>query len=255
MGNLFDLSGKIALVTGASRGIGRAVAVGLAEHGADVVLVARSQEGLERVAVEIQAHGRRAWVKPWDLERVAEIGSFYQSVVQDTGGVDILVNVAGIQRRAMALDLSLADWQDVLTVNLTSVFVLCQAFARERIASGKPGCIVNIGSLMCEGHRPTTVAYTASKGGIRQLTKALAVEWARYGIRVNAVAPGYIATEMTKPLQENPELDTWVRTRAPMGRWGEPREIVGPVVFLASEASSYVTGHILYADGGWLANL
>jgi NAD(P)-dependent dehydrogenase (short-subunit alcohol dehydrogenase family) len=108
---------------------------------------------------------------------------------------------------------------------------------------------------MCEGHRPTTVAYTASKGGIRQLTKALAVEWARYDIRVNAVAPGYIATEMTQPLRDNPELDDWVRRRAPMGRWGEPRELVGAVVFLASEASSYVTGHILYVDGGWLANL
>ncbi len=255
MASLFDLSGKIALVTGASRGIGRALAVGLAEHGADVVLVARGKEELSRSAVEVEAHGRRAWVKPFDLSNVQEIPGFFQGVVQETGGVDILVNVAGIQRRALALDLSLEDWREVLEMNLTSVFVLSQAFARERIGSNKPGQIVNIGSLMCEGHRPTTVAYTASKGGIRQLTKALAVEWARYGIRVNAVAPGYIATEMTRPLRENPELDKWVRSRAPMGRWGDPRELVGAVVFLVSEASSYVTGHILYVDGGWLANL
>jgi NAD(P)-dependent dehydrogenase (short-subunit alcohol dehydrogenase family) len=255
MSSLFDLSGKIALVTGASRGIGKALAVGLAEHGADVVLVARTKEALDRTAVEVEAHGRRTWVKPFDLAHVPQIPEFYRSVVEETGGVDILVNVAGIQRRALALDLTLEDWNEVLELNLSAVFVLCQAFAREQIGSGKPGRIINIGSLMCEGHRPTTVAYTASKGGIRQLTKALAVEWARYDIRVNAVAPGYIATEMTQPLRDNPELDDWVRRRAPMGRWGEPRELVGAVVFLASEASSYVTGHILYVDGGWLANL
>ncbi len=255
MREIFDLSGKTALVTGASRGLGRALANGLADFGADTVLVARGREALENVAEEIRAKGRRAWVFPFDLSRVEEIPEFYQQVVQAVGGVDILVNVAGIQRRALAVDLPLEDWQAVLDVNLTAVFALCQAFARERIASGRKGNIVNIGSLMCEGHRPTTVAYTASKGGIRQLTRALAVEWAPHGIRVNAIAPGYFATEMTKPLQENPELDGWVKKRAPLGRWGQPEELVGAAVFLASEASSYVTGHILFVDGGWLANL
>ncbi len=255
MRKLFDLTGKVALVTGASRGLGQTLAEGLVDFGADVVLVARNREALERVAGRVAHKRRRAWVFPFDLSRVDEIPELYRRIVEATGGVDVLVNVAGIQRRALAKDISLEDWRAVLEVNLTAVFALSQAFARERISSGKPGNIVNIGSLMCEGHRPTTVAYTVSKGGIRQLTRALAVEWAQHGIRVNAIAPGYFATEMTRPLQENPELDAWVKRRAPLGRWGQPEELVGAAVFLASEASSYVTGHILFVDGGWLANL
>ncbi|MBM4078886.1 MAG: SDR family oxidoreductase [Planctomycetes bacterium] len=255
MADLFRLDGKVALVAGASRGLGLAMARGLAEHGADVALVARGREALEAAVGGLKATGRRAWAFPFDLSNVDGIPALFESISAATVGVDILVNCAGMHRRAPAERLSLQDWQEVLNLNLTAAFALCQAFAKARIAAGKPGKIINIGSLMCQAARPTTSAYTASKGGVLQLTKALAVDWAKHRINVNAIGPGYFQTELTKPLWQDPKFDEWVKSRTPLGRWGQPDDLIGAAVFLASPASDYMTGQILYVDGGWLANL
>jgi len=251
--SMFDLSGNVAMVTGASRGLGRGIAKGLAQFGASVVLVARDGNALARAQKDIGQTGAQTWVFPFDLADTDGIPRFFEEVVATTNGVDILVNNAGTTVRAPAEDMSIDEWHRVLNLNLTSVFVLSQAFARGRIAAGKPGRIINIGSLMCEHARVTTAAYTASKGGIRQLTKALAVDWAKHGIRVNAIGPGYFRTDLTKPIQDDPEFDRWVKGRTPLGRWGEPEDLVGAAVFLASSASDFVTGQMLYVDGGWLA--
>ena len=252
---IFSLDNKVALVTGGNRGLGLGIAKGFAQAGADVALMARGEDQLRAAAAELEAAGRRAWCFPFDLAATDAIAGAFGEVCSETGGVDVLLNCAGIQRRGPAEELSLDDWQAVLSVNLTSIFALSQAFARHCIQAGKPGKIINIGSLACEAARPTTSPYTAAKGGVKQLTKALAVEWAKHGINVNAIGPGYFDTEMTRPLVENPEFDEWVKGKTPLARWGKPEDLVGAAVFLASTASDFVTGQIIYVDGGWLANL
>jgi len=251
----FSLKGKTALVTGASRGLGWAIAKGFAQAGADIVLIARSNDALEKNAREIRTLGRKADVFPFNLQKVDEIPELFEKIVAAVGAIDILLNVAGTTFRSEAEKFPRSEWDRVISANLTSPFILSQCFARERIRLQKPGKIINIASLLSEAARPTIPAYTASKGGIKQVTKALAVEWAKYGINVNAIGPGYFATEMTKPLQENPEFDRWVKERTPMKRWGQPEELVGAAVFLASSASDFITGQVIYVDGGWLASL
>jgi len=253
---LFQLNDKTALVTGGSRGLGLALAKGLAEHGADVAIAARDQPALDRARREIEERsGRRAWTFSFDLHDTDGIDAFFADVIRDTGGIDVLVNCAGINRRGPAEEITLANWNEVLQINLTAVFALSQAFCRHRKALGEPGRIINIGSLMCRAARPTTSPYTASKGGLLLLTRALAVEWARYKINVNAIGPGYFATELTKPLRDDPKLNEWVISKTPLGRWGRPDDLVGTAVFLASNASEFITGQIIYVDGGWLAGL
>ena len=250
------MSGKTALVTGGSRGIGLAIAKGLAESGADVAIVARDKGRLERAKGQIQEPGgKRVWVFPFDLEDTAGIGGLFEGIVRETAGVDILVNCAGLNRRGLAEDIELSDWETVMRVNLTAVLVMSQAFCRHRREAGGAGKIINIGSLMCYGARPTTTTYAASKGGLLMLTKSLAVEWAKYNINVNAIGPGYIATELTEILQADKDFNRSVLTRTPLGRWGQPEDIAGAAIFLASSASDFVTGQILYVDGGWLAAL
>jgi gluconate 5-dehydrogenase len=177
----------------------------------------------------------------------------FEKITVDTNGIDILVNNAGGTRRGPAESISAEDWEFVINLNLTSVFKMSQAFGRERIASGRSGKIVNIASLMSELVRAGTASYAASKGGIRQLTKALAVDWARYGINVNAIGPGYIKTELTKKLWEDGKFDTWVIGKTPLGRWGYPEDLGQTAVFLASPASDFVTGQIIYVDGGFVS--
>lgn len=252
---LFDLTGTTVLVTGGSRGLGLALARGLAEHGADVALVARDDAVLQRAESELKRTGRRVWPFSFDLHDVAGIDALFGDVVRETGGIDILVNCAGITRRGPAEELDLAAWGEVMQINLSAVFAMSQAFCRHRKQVGRGGKIVNMGSLMCRGARPTTSAYAASKGGLLLLTQALAVEWAAYDITVNAVGPGYFATELTKALQEDPKLNAWVLSKTPLGRWGKPEDLIGAAVFLASSASDFVTGQIVYVDGGWLAGL
>jgi len=254
--NLFSLSGKTALVTGGSRGIGLAIAKGLAEHGADVAIAARTKEQLEAAARQIHADtGRKIWTFPFDLGSIESIDDFFESIIAQTRGIDILVNCAGTTIRGPAEDVDLKTWSQVIQVNLTSAFVLSQAFCWHRKKLGKAGRIINIGSLTCHGARPTTAAYASSKGGLLSLTKTLAVEWAKYNINVNAIGPGYIATELTEPLRTDEDLNRWVLSKTPLGRWGQPDDMIGTAVLLASRAGEFITGQIIYVDGGWLALL
>jgi gluconate 5-dehydrogenase len=254
--NLFSLSGKTTLVTGGGRGIGLAIAKGLAGHGADVAIAARSKEQLEAAARQIHADtGRKIWTFPFDLSSIEDIEGFFESVIAETKGIDILVNCAGTTIRGPAEDVDLKTWNQVIQVNLSSAFVLSQAFCRHRKQTGKPGRIINIGSLTCHGARPTTAAYASSKGGLLSLTKTLAVEWAKYNINVNAIGPGYIATELTEPLRTDEDLNRWVLSKTPLARWGRPDDLIGTAVLLASRAGEFITGQIIYVDGGWLALL
>ncbi len=253
---LFDLSGKTALVTGGSRGIGLAIAKGLAEHGAEIAIVARTKEPLEAAAKEIQAEtGKKVWHFPCDLADSAAIEEFFDSVIDCTDGIDILVNCAGTTIRGKAVEVDLMTWNKVIEVNLTSAFLMSQAFCRHCADAGRAGRIINIGSLTCHSARPTTAAYASSKGGLLMLTKTLAIEWAKYKINVNAIGPGYIATELTEPLWTDQEFDKWVLAKTPLARWGQPDDLAGTAVLLASKAGEFITGQIIYVDGGWLALL
>lgn len=255
MGNrMFDLSARRVLVTGGSRGIGSAIAKGFAQAGAEAVLLARDVKALEAVKSQIQTQtGKKVWTFSLDLEAIDKIEDGFAQIVAQTGSVDILVNCAGTSRRGNAEDLDLSDWQKVLDINLTAVMKLSQAFCRHRKEIKQGGKIINIGSLMCHGARPQTSVYTASKSGLLGLTKSLAVEWAKYNINVNAVSPGYIVTELTAKLKADRDFDAWVLSRTPMARWGNPQDIAGAAVFLASDASNFITGQMLYIDGGWTA--
>jgi gluconate 5-dehydrogenase len=249
----FDLTGKRALVTGGNTGIGLGIAKGLARAGAAVAIAGRDEEKSRRALEALGAirPGGRAF--SFDLDQSEGIPAFYAQVSEAMGGVDVLVNNAGIQHRGRADRIELADLNRVLRVNLVAPYVLSQCFAREHIEDGTPGSIMMTASLMSEAARPTVSPYTASKGGIRQLVRALAVDWAEFGIRVNGIGPGYIHTDMNQPLIDDPEFSAWVIKRTPLGRWGTPADFEGIAVFLASDASRFVTGQIVYVDGGWLA--
>jgi 2-deoxy-D-gluconate 3-dehydrogenase len=250
MTNHFDLSGRVAVVTGANTGIGQGIAVALAGAGADVALVGRS--GAEETAQLVRAAGRRAALVSADLSTLAPIADVVAQTLSELGGLDILVNNAGIIRRADAVDFSEEDWDLVMDTNLKSVFFLCQAAGRHMIAQGR-GKIVNIASMLSFQGGIRVPSYTASKSGVAGLTKLLACEWASKGINVNAIAPGYIATNNTAALQADGTRNRQIVERIPAGRWGEPSDLGGAAIFLASPASDYVNGHILAVDGGWLA--
>jgi gluconate 5-dehydrogenase len=253
---IFNLSGKTALVTGGNRGIGFAVAKGLAEHGADVAIIARTKEQLEAAKQKIQADtNKKVWTFPFDLGNIKGIEALFENIVSETKGVDILANCAGMTVRGPSEDVDLKTWRQVIEINLTAVLVISQAFCRHRKRVGKAGRIINIGSLTCHGARPTTAAYASSKGGLLMLTKTLAVEWAKYNINVNAIGPGYIATDLTEPLWSDEDFTKWVLSKTPLGRWGQPNDLVGTAVLLASKAGDFITGQIIYVDGGWLAML
>jgi 2-dehydro-3-deoxy-D-gluconate 5-dehydrogenase len=249
---LFSLTGKRAVVTGASRGIGRAIAEGLAEAGADVVCVSTKRCGTDETAVAIRALGREAWQLEADLSDHTRARELPDEVESTAGPIDILVNNAGTIRRAPAADFTEHDWDLVLRTNLDSVFMLSQGFGR-RMIERRSGKIINIASLLAFSGGITVPAYTASKHAVAGLTKALANEWAGHGVQVNAIAPGYFRTDNTQALQDDPARFAEISARIPAGRWGDPRDIAGPAVFLASRASDYVNGHVLLVDGGWMA--
>jgi len=251
----FLLTNKTALITGASRGLGKAIALAFADLGANLVLVSRGKEALEKVAGKIKPLERDIWVFPFDLSYVKKIPRLFNQILNAAGNIDILVNVAGTIHREAAIDFPLIKWDQILTLNLTTPFVLSQCFARACIAAKQPGKIINIASLASERARGFIPAYNASKGGIRQLTQSLAVEWAPHQINVNAIGPGYFDTELTKSLVHNESFNQWVLENTPMNRWGQPDDLVGATVFLASNASDFITGQILYVDGGWLASI
>jgi gluconate 5-dehydrogenase len=249
MQSVFELSGKVALVTGAYRGLGFAIAQGLARAGASVVLNGRRIEAVEPAARALSAQSLKASTAIFDVTDRDAVRSAVTAIESDHGRIDVLVNNAGIQRRGALADFSQQDWDDIIATNLTAPFVVSQAVLPGMIAR-KSGKIVHIASLMSELARPSVVPYTAAKGGVRQLTRGMAVELAPHNIQVNAIAPGYFATEMNRALIDNAEFNAWVCKRTPAGRWGQPDELAGIAVFLASSASNYMTGQLLIVDGG-----
>lgn len=247
----FKLDGKVALVTGASAGLGAAMAIGLAEAGASVVCHGNSRSP-ETTVSAIQKAGGKAASVVGDLSRKDAPQAIFNEAVREFDRIDILINNAGTIRRAPAVDYSEDDWTTVLEVNLSSVFRLSQAAGRQMIENGG-GKIINVASLLSFQGGVTVPAYAASKGGVAQLTKALANEWAKFNVNVNAIAPGYMRTDNTAALQADETRNRQILERIPAGRWGETEDLAGAAVFLASRASDYLNGHILVVDGGWLA--
>jgi 2-deoxy-D-gluconate 3-dehydrogenase len=250
MAGPFDLAGRVAVVTGANTGLGQAMAVALAEAGADVAAVGRTPA--EETVAAVRALGRKAEMVSADLSSIEPVQRVVDETREKLGGLDILVNNAGIIRRADAVDFSEADWDAVVDTNLKVAFFLCQAAGRHMIAQGR-GKIINIASMLSFQGGIRVPSYTASKSGIAGLTKLLANEWAGKGVNVNAIAPGYFATNNTAALQADETRNQAILGRIPAGRWGQPSDIGGAAVFLASAAADYVHGHILAVDGGWLA--
>ena len=249
--NPFDLSGRTALVTGANTGLGQAIAVGLAEAGADIVAVGRSAP--TETARMVEAAGRALHPIPADLSSIAPITGVVAQAVEAVGAVDILVNNAGVIRRADSLDFTEADWDAVVDTNLKSAFFLSQAVARTWVGAGRGGKIINICSMLSFQGGIRVPSYTASKSGLAGLTRLLACEWAAKGINVNGIAPGYFATSNTEALRADETRNRDILARIPAGRWGDPADLKGAAVFLASDAAAYVHGTVLAVDGGWLA--
>ncbi len=246
----FDLTGKVAIVTGGAGGIGKALALGLAGHGADAVVTSRTLSKLEPVAAEIKAVGRKSLAVACDVTDERSIKEMVERVVQAFSRIDILVNAAGINIRSSAEDISIDDWKKVMEFNALGTFICCQAVGRVMIKQNS-GKIVNVSSVRGRYGAPSgAVAYSPSKGAVDTLTRTLACEWAKYNIMVNAVAPTLIETDLTRQALANPEFAKTMKARIPLGRWGFPEDVVGPTVFLASKASDFVTGQIIYVDGG-----
>lgn len=253
--SLFDLTGRMALITGSTRGIGFALAQGLAEAGAAVIVNSRQQDAVTQAVSKLQALGLNARGAVFDVADPAGVDAAFEGFDRDGLAIDILINNAGIQHRQPMLDLTLDDWNRVINTNLTAAFVVGRAAARRMVNRGNGGKIINIGSLTSEAGRATVAPYTVAKGGIKMLSKAMAAEWAQFNIQANSIGPGYILTDMNEALINNPSFDAWVKSSNPAQRWGRPEELVGTAIFLASGASSYVNGQIIYVDGGWLSVL
>ena len=251
---LFDLAGRTALVTGSSRGLGRAMAEGLAVAGARVIISGTNAETVDATVAAMTAAGHWAMGAPFDVTSEADVVRIFGEFDAKGIAVDILVNNAGIQFRKPMVELQTADWQRVIDTNLTSAFVIGREAAKRMIPRGY-GKIINIGSLTSELARATVAPYTVAKGGIKMLTRAMAAEWAEHGLQANAIGPGYMLTDMNQALIDNAAFDAWVKGRTPSRRWGKPEELIGAAVFLASPASDYVNGQIIYVDGGMLAVL
>ena len=250
MSSLFSLEGKTAIVTGASTGLGQGMALGLAAAGADIALV-DYVESTETVS-KVKALGRKALPIVANLMEMSSIPNVIEKTIQEFGKVDILINNAGIIRRADAIEFTEKDWDDVMLLNSKTIFFLAQATAKDMMKR-KYGKIISTASLLAFQGGIRVPSYSASKGAVAQITKALANEWAKFGININAIAPGYMATNNTKALREDPVREKAIVERIPAGRWGTPEDLQGAVVFLASHASDYVNGHVLVVDGGWLA--
>lgn len=251
---LFDLSGRTALVTGSSRGLGRAMAEGLGRAGARLILNGTNAESLEQTVEVFTESGLNAIGAAFSVTDEAAISAAFERFDREGIAVDILINNAGIQLRKPMLELATDEWRHVLDANLTGAFIVGREAARRMVARRR-GKIINIGSLTSTLARATVAPYTVSKGGIKMLTQAMAAEWAEAGIQANAIGPGYMLTEMTRPLSENPAFDGWVKGRTPARRWGLPEELIGTAVYLASDASNYVNGQIIYVDGGMISVL
>ena len=248
----FSLEGKVALVTGGGRGLGRGIALALAEAGADVAVASRTRAELEAVAEEIEAKGRRALVVVGDVSAPREAHRLVKEAADWQGRLDVLVNAAGVNKRIPSLEVTEEDWDWILGVNLKGTFFTSQAAGEVMVRQGK-GSIINIASLLSAVGIPTLAPYAASKTGVVGLTRVLAAEWGPQGVRVNAIAPGYFRTKMTDRLFADPDWYARLKRQVPLGREGFPEDLAGAAVFLASDASRYVTGQVIYVDGGYLA--
>lgn len=254
MSKLFDLTGRVAVVTGGGRGLGRTIALGLAEHGADVVVVSRTAEQVERVAAEIRDRGRKALALQVDTSRKSDVDRMVARALETWGRIDVLVNNAGIDIIKPAVDYAEAEWDQILDINLKGYFLCAQAVGRHMIAQRSGSILMNgsiAGSVGIKGLTP----YASAKGGVDQLARTLAVEWAPHNVRVNVFAPAYFENVMqgVEHVHRDEAKERHIREWTPLGRRGRLEELIGPVVFLASDASSYVTGHVLMVDGGWTA--
>ncbi|WP_018183805.1 SDR family oxidoreductase [Kaistia granuli] len=252
--NLFDLSGRLALVTGASKGIGFAVADALASAGARIVLNGRDEARLETARAALAGRGYDVATAAFDVTDPDAVTAGIETIETEIGPIDILVNNAGMQHRTPLQDFPLEAWRKITATNIDSVYLVGQAVGRRMIPRGR-GKIINIGSVQSEMARPGIAPYTATKGAVKMLTKGMATDWARYGIQVNGIGPGYFKTELNAALVADETFSAWLSNRTPAGRWGNVQELAGAAIFLASDASSFVNGHILYVDGGITASL
>jgi gluconate 5-dehydrogenase len=252
--SLFQLADRIALVTGSNGGLGFAIARGLAEAGAVVVLNGRNDEKLQDAVSRLRDSGHTVHGYAFDVTDSEAVDRQTAAIESDLGPIDILVNNAGIQDRRPMAEMPDEVWERVIKTDLTSAFLVSRAVGRLMIPRTR-GKIVNICSLMSEVHRPSIANYSAAKGGLKMLTRAMAVEWGKHNIQTNGIGPGYFITEMTQPLVDDPEFNQWICGRTPAGRWGRPEELIGTAVFLAGDASNYVNGQVIYVDGGLLAGL
>ncbi len=252
--DIFSVENKNILITGSSSGIGLVLATELGRRGARIILNGTNHEKLAGAASRLRSLGITAYTAAFDVTDADSCAQAVQAVLQETGTIDVLINNAGIQKRAPAESFDLSEADAILSVNLKGAFIVSQVVGRIMI-SRRRGKIINICSVQSELGRPSITPYAASKGGVKMLTKGLAAEWAKYNIQVNGIGPGYFITDMTRPLAENGDFSAWLSQRVPAGRWGDPRELAGAAVFLSSESSDYVNGHILYVDGGMLASV
>ena len=249
MSNLFSLEGRVALVTGSAQGLGNTIARGMLEAGARVVLNDVSPRTLEAATKALDVPGY-----VFDISNEDQVTESVEKIEREVGPIDILVNNAGIHRRNKLMDMPVEDWRKVVDVNLSGAFIVGRAVARGMIARNH-GKIINIASLNALMVRPNIGNYCAAKGGIVTLTRSMATEWGEHNITVNAIGPGYFLTDLTKPLSDDPEFDAWVKSEVPLRRWGDPKDLIGLAVMLASPASDYITGQTIYVDGGWQACL
>jgi gluconate 5-dehydrogenase len=252
---LFDLQGRTALITGSARGIGYCLAQGLGKAGAKVIVNGRSQEAVDGAVSRLREEDIAAEGYAFDVADEVAVRTAFEAFDRQGFEIDILINNAGIQHRQPMLELSLEDWRRVIDTNLTAAFVVGKQAAQRMVSRGRGGKIINIASLTSEAARATIAPYTVAKGGIKMLSRAMAAEWAPFNIQANSIGPGYIVTDMNEALVNNPAFDAWVKSSNPSHRWGRPEELIGTAVYLASAASDYVNGQIIYVDGGWLSVL
>lgn len=252
--NYFDVKEKVVLITGSSRGIGNTLATGFAAAGSKVVLNGIHTERLDKAVGALKSVSPYVSGYAFDVSDYDSVKKAIPEIEAEVGPIDILVNNAGIQRRAPLSEMTIEDWDQVIKINLNAVFFISQQVANRMILRRK-GKIINISSINAEGARPTIANYCSAKGGIKMLTKSMATEWGPYNIQTNAIGPGYFKTELTRILHEDPAFDAWVRQEVPLQRWGNPEELVGTAIYLASKASDFVNGITIYVDGGWQASL
>jgi gluconate 5-dehydrogenase len=252
LADLFDVTGKVILITGSSQGIGLSLARGFGQAGARVVLNGRAERKLRNAVETLKREGVECHGFAFDVCKEETIQNAVVAIETTLGEIDVLVNNAGIQIRAPLEQFPAEDWRRILEVNLTGAFLTSKSVVQGMIRR-RAGKIINICSIQSELARPTIAPYTAAKGGLKMLTKGMATDWGKHNIQVNALAPGYLKTEMTKPLYEDPQFNAWLEGRTPANRWGDPEELLGAAIFFASKASDYVNGQILYVDGGMLA--